>query len=131
MEAMTRAVEMVYPGGCNQGFIREESVLVVILLTTAEENESEWDTQTWRDALTIAKRGEDSRIVVVGIIGDSDGEDPVCEGNDAEAAPRLREFVESYGEQGVTCSVCAEDYHACLTQALPAVVEACTGPLID
>lgn len=130
-DAMTRALEMAQPGECNEGFLRDDAVLIVTIFTSAAEGQTGSTVAEWREAVAAAKQGDESKIVMLGIFGDGDLPEPVCDPATGEAddAPRLRQFVESYGEQGVTCSICALDYEACFDEAVVAVERAC--PSVD
>jgi hypothetical protein len=57
---------------------------------------------------------------VLGLFGDQDKPNFICPPFDPDAAsgaepsPRLRQFVDSFGERGVAGSVCADSYKAVL-----------------
>ena len=61
---------------------------------------------------------------MLGLLGDSnvDGGLPggPCSGSDADGAPRLQRFIESF-ELGVLGSVCAPSYLSLFQDALPAI----------
>ena len=140
MEAMVTAVsgDLAAPGACNEGFLREDALLVVTVLTDEEDDlddpsgpGSAGDPVSWHDALVAAKGGREDAVVVLGLIGDSDQPDAVCppwspgSGDSGEPSPRLRALVESFGEQGVTGSVCADDYTPFFLDAVDTVDAAC------
>ncbi|MEM7157701.1 MAG: hypothetical protein AAF799_32975 [Myxococcota bacterium] len=124
-DAMTRALQMSQAGDCNEGFVRDDAVLLVAIFTNAAMTGSPADLEAWREALAAAKGGDESKIVVLGIFGDGDLPQPVCEADEAVNAPRLRQFVDSYGDRGVACSVCSLDYSDCLDEAGAAMTAAC------
>ena len=109
--------------------MREGSILFVVILSNGDDDHSEWNLETWRGALSIAKSHHEEAILVLGIFSDQDLADPVCapEGpvSEAEPAPSLREFGESYGDKGQFCSVCANNYTPCFELAADGVTAAC------
>jgi hypothetical protein len=124
MEAMVAAVSTLNgPGGCNEGFLRKDALLVVTFITDEEDNQSNGNPVGWNAALVAAKQGKETSIVVLGLIGDPDQPNPVCT-NQAQAAPRLRQFAESftYGSWG---SVCSPDYAPFFDAAVSVIDTAC------
>lgn len=57
------------PGACNEGFIREDALLIVVLITDESEH-SPGHPGTWFEAMVEAKQGIESNIVMLGIIKD-------------------------------------------------------------
>ncbi|MEX1365941.1 MAG: hypothetical protein AB1Z98_22630 [Nannocystaceae bacterium] len=133
MEAMVQAVT---PGtdafACNEGFLRDDAILVVTFITDEDDapGDSSGTAGVWKQALVSAKNGDESAIVVVGLFGDNDQPDGICEdlvgGEDgAEAAPRLRQFVESFGDRGFFGSVCAGSYDPFFQEAVALIDTTC------
>ncbi len=131
MEAMVRAVSAgTTAEACNQGFLRDEAKLLVAFVTDEDDavGDSAGDPAGWQQVLITAKGGDASSIVVLGIFGDNDDPNGICGGIDeegAEAAPRLRQFVESFGEQGLVRSICELDYAPYFVDAVNAVAQTC------
>jgi hypothetical protein len=132
MAAMLQAVDDELGQGCNAGFLRDDAILVVTFITDEEDvNKSPGDPASWHADLVAAKGGNEDALVVLGLFGDTDQPDAVCEpfdgeGEDgAEAGPRLREFTTSFGERGVLGSVCEEDYNPFFTEAVAIIDTAC------
>ena len=132
MEAMVNAVSPNTPAAaCNEGFIRDDAILVVTFIT--DENDSTGDSAGtvagWRQALIAAKGGDETAVVVLGLFGDNDQPGGICQdladSNGAEAAPRLREFVDSWGDRGFYGSVCASDYDDFFTEAVGIIDTTC------
>ncbi|MEX1364858.1 MAG: hypothetical protein AB1Z98_17150 [Nannocystaceae bacterium] len=133
MEAMVQAVT----GGtaadtCNAGFLRDDAILVVTFIT--DENDGTGDSAGtpagWKQALVSAKNGDENAIVVLGLFGDNDQPGGICQdlmdgSNGAEAAPRLREFVDSFGDKGFFGSVCAPSYDAFFQEAVGLIDSTC------
>ena len=121
------------PGGCNEGFLRDDAILVVTIISDEEEDsmvDTPGDPGLWKDVLLSAKHGDERNIVMLGLVGDTDLEDGVCEpfdpqaGTGAEGAPRLREFIESF-QYGSWTSVCQDDYTPFFTDAVDDIGRAC------
>jgi len=117
MEAMLAATS---PGlnamdACNEGFLRDDAILVVTFITDEEDvMKSPGDPQDWYDGLVANKNGNPDAVAVLGLFGDGDlpaGECPPLQDDlGAEPSPRLRAFVELFGDRGVAGSVCADDF---------------------
>ncbi|MEM7153017.1 MAG: hypothetical protein AAF799_09245 [Myxococcota bacterium] len=132
--AMAQAiVEQTLPGECNEGYLRDDAILVVTIISDEEDDagvDSPGDPVLWKDVMVAAKNGDESAIVMLGLVGDTDVEDGVCEpfdpqnGDGAQGAPRLREFVESF-ERGSWVSVCQDDYARFFNEAVVDIGDAC------
>ncbi len=94
MNSMTAAIgTLVEPGKCNEGFLRDDAVLVVTIITDEEDSpgdsvfnpsldgtcepvdddeNSSGDPGAWRDAVIAAKNGDSEAMVVLALIGDCD-----------------------------------------------------------
>jgi hypothetical protein len=132
MEAMAAAVSgQGAVGGCNTGFLRDDAILVVTFVT--DENDDAGDgsagtVDTWRQALIDAKNGDESAIVILGLFGDGDLPNAICGGLDsggAEIAPRLRSFLDSWGDHGFFGSICANDYDDFFQDAVDIIDTTC------
>jgi hypothetical protein len=118
------------PGGCNEGFLRDDAILVVTIITDEEDAmDSPGDPPLWKEVMVAAKHGDEKAIVMLGLLGDTDLDDAVCEPFEgvvgAEPAPRLRTFVESF-ELGSWASVCLADYAPFFNAAIADIGKACT-----
>jgi hypothetical protein len=132
MEAMTQAVGPLNAAGqCNEGFVRSDAILVVTFITDEEDSgKSPGGPTEWMNQLIAAKEGNKDAIVVLGLMGDNDQPDGICEpysdgGDGAEAGVRLRQFTEGFGERGFSGSVCADDYSPFFLEAVSIVDLAC------
>lgn len=125
VEALTGALSDVLngTGGCNQGFLRDEAILVVTIITDEEDSSSPGSPQGWYTNVVAQKSGDGSGIVMIGLINDPDATDSVC-GVDAEDPVRLREFIESF-PNAYRGSVCAPNYADVLTDAVAIIDTAC------
>jgi hypothetical protein len=138
-EAILAAIgELSQPGACNAGFLRDDAVLVVTIVSDEEDDpndgndgdeNSPGDPQDWYDAIVAAKHGDPSAVVVLGLVGDTDLPmatcGPITDVSGAEPAPRLRELVEMFGDRGIWASVCSPDYAPFFAQAVELIDTAC------
>jgi hypothetical protein len=130
------------PGGCNDGFVRDDAILVVTIITDEEDDPNDPDTgagpdenspgdpESWMQTVADVKGGDETAAVVLALVGDTDLPDAVCEPliDDgtvgAEPAPRLRQFSELF-TYGTWCSVCAPDFTPCFEDAVSVIDMAC------
>jgi hypothetical protein len=143
IEAMTAAIgeQLNGAGQCNDAFLRDDAILVVTLITdesnrafgqdAANETPSPGAPDGWYESLVARKAGNESAIVVLGLIGDNDQPNAICGDLDlntldgAEPAPDLRQFVEMFGDNGVVGSVCEGDYAPFFSSAVSVIQSAC------
>jgi hypothetical protein len=134
MQAMLNAAgPLSLPGECNAGFVRDDAILVVTIITDEEEHpgKSPGDPASWKADLIAAKGGNETAVVVLGLVGDTGLPGAVCPpdsipgSSGGEYAPRLRAFVESFGERGFLGSVCEADYGPFFQAAVDVVDHAC------
>ncbi len=135
MESMVAAVTPNTPAAtCNTGFVRDDAILVVTFITDEDDAPSDGSSGTvegWRQALIAAKKGDPNAVVVLGLFGDGDQPGSICPpfnpdaASGAEPSPRLREFVDSWGDRGVAGSVCAASYQEFFEQAVAVIDTTC------
>jgi hypothetical protein len=134
MDAMTAAVgPMLAPGECNEGFLRDDAILVVTVISDEDDSPedddiaSSGDPDAWKSALVAAKLGNEEAIVFLGLVGDTDLPNAICQGDpapEAAAAPSLRQLAGSFvhGQWG---SVCVDDYAPFFADAIAVIDTAC------
>lgn len=135
MQAMVNAIA---PTGeahdCNAGFLRDDAILVVTFITDEDDNQGDGSAGTpdgWKASLIAAKGNDPDALVVLGLFGDQDKPNYICPPFDPDAAsgaepsPRLRQFVESFGDHGVAGSVCADSYKPFFDQAVAVIDSTC------
>jgi hypothetical protein len=119
------------PGGCNEGFLRDDALLVVVIITDeddvpvpfSQETGSAGDPEDWYEEIVAAKGGVESNIVMLSIVAP---EDLVgCEGLEA-AAQRVPELTKMF-THGFLGSVCAETYDPFFEEAVSVIESACDG----
>jgi len=119
------------PGACNAGFLRDDALLVLTIITDEEDDSegkgkgSPGDPPTWFDAL-VAHKGLEANIVALAVVGGAPGNmcPPYSPPTGAEDAPRLRAFAElfTYGAVG---DVCADSYDGFFQAAIATIATAC------
>lgn len=126
MASMVAAVSepLLTGGGCNEGFLRPDAILVVVVLTDASD-QSPGSAAEWHDALVQAKLGNEEAIVVLGIYGDTGQPGAVCGAGQADWAPDIDAFVKSWGDRGHSASVCEPDYAPFFASAIESIDLTC------
>jgi hypothetical protein len=115
-------------GGCNEEFIRDEAILVVVIVTDDPPYEFDFDdahpntdTSMWYDLVVEGKNGNEEAIVVIGFIPWSN---VACT---AAESPNLIGFVDAFGERGVKASVCEPDYGPIFAMAIETIQGTCSN----
>ncbi|MBZ5711975.1 hypothetical protein [Nannocystis pusilla] len=143
MYAMLQAVQPQHnaPGACNDGFIREDALLVVVLITDEEDDHevqacqqlpqsgSPGEPGDWYTGLVAAKGDVETNIVVLSLIGPTN---PMCPALDkcnggitgAELSPRIVQFTEQF-TNGFIGQICAPSYKQFFSEAIGLIDEAC------
>lgn len=132
------------PGMCNEGFLRDDAILVVTIISDEEDSpedgppasdnddNSPGDPALWREGLLGAKHGDEEAVVLLALVGDSDLDDAQCDpyvhpdGLGAEPAIRIRDLAESL-PYGSWASVCQDDYTDFFSAAIGDIDSACAG----
>jgi hypothetical protein len=131
MDAVLRAVSPAENAstGCNAGFLRDDAILVVVLVTDEDDTRSAGGAEAWRQALVDAKSGDERAVVVLGLVGDDNVEGGLPGGpcprlGVSSGAPELQRFVQSL-PLGSLASVCADNYAPFFEQAVSSIQSAC------
>jgi hypothetical protein len=130
MDAMLRATGAVVDNvdECNSGFLRDDAVLVITLITDEEDEQSRGDPEFWKRMLVRVKGGNEAGVVMLGLIADNHipGGLPggPCDEFSGSPSPRLESFVRSF-ELGAIGSVCAPDYSVFFADAVSTIDTAC------
>ncbi|MCH9688755.1 MAG: hypothetical protein K0V04_45405 [Deltaproteobacteria bacterium] len=146
MEAMLTALSspLIDAGNCNEGFLRDDALLVVIIITDEEDDHeteaeacdmtalpgSPGEPSSWFDDL-VAVKGEESNIVVLSLVGPDAEAGSMCPALDkcnggivgAEVATRILEFTRmfTFGFIGPVC----EDYGPIFQESIGVIATAC------
>jgi hypothetical protein len=118
MDAMVAAVSagLQAPGGCNDGFLREEAILVVTFISDDENVEDLNTAQQTHDALVAAKGGDADRIVMLGLIpGVGCG----------PGGLHWAQLIGLFGTHGIQGEVCSPDYNGFFQDAVTTILDAC------
>ncbi len=110
------------PGGCNEGFLRPDALLVVVIITD-ENDQSDGDPPDWFAELVAVKGGRERNIAMLSIIISS-ASVPNCSGSGNVWAEKLEMFTNMF-THGFTGDVCAPSYDAFFNAAVSVVDEAC------
>lgn len=133
MEAMVNAVSQINagPGECNEGFLRDDALLVVVVIT------DEWDgpmdpeldgsagtPMQWYDAVVAAKLGIPEHAVALALISHTGSMTcpPLSEFYDAF---HIADFIDLFGANGLVGGVCEPDYGPFFASAVPVITDAC------
>ncbi len=132
MQALTTGLgPLSEPGQCNEGFLRDDALLIVTVVTDEDDSlASLGDPADWKSTLVDIKGGVDTSVVVLGLLGDPDVAGGLCspfdptDNSGASSAERLREWAESFpfGSWG---SVCEPSYVPFFRDAIETIDEAC------
>ena len=121
MQATVEAVTQIDggPGQCNEGFIREDALLVIVIITDEPDNNSPGTPMTWYDDILAAKLGFPENVVVVSIINTIGGG---CPGG---VATDMENFTTMWGDNGHVIPICAPDYGPGFDDAVAIIDVAC------
>lgn len=123
---------------CNQGFVRDNALLIFLLITDEEDNfasppepgGSLGEPEEWYQAVVDIKNGRETNIVALGLLGGSPKFDDcadLSQGVDgAEQSSRLVDFVERFPNHAIG-SVCSDGYGPFFTEVLEKVAEGCAN----
>ena len=139
MEAMVRAMgnHLNKDGSCNDGFHRDGSLLVIVVITDEEDSPfgdampeftgSDGDPRDWFDAV-VDRKGDSRNVVVLSLVGvaePNECEVPWDSGDGAELNVRIKEFTEMFDANGSLGDVCADNYGPFFDKAVSVIATAC------
>ena len=107
-------------GGCNEGFLREDAILVVTFISDDPNYEDAGTPQDWYDAVVAAKGGNAEAVVVLGLTPNHTG----CGGNPPNGS-HWSEFIALWGTHGLEANVCDSDYSPFFSDAVAIIDETC------
>lgn len=128
-DAMVAALssELNRDGGCNEGFLREDALLVIVLITDSNEDNSQSYAKTQYEAIVAAK-GDPSAVVMLAVVHNAPGE--------FEPAKDCEYWKDSYGTfedllsrfpYAVFGDTCTPSYAPFLEEAADKISEACAS----
>jgi len=124
MDAMVAALspEINGAGGCNEGFLRDDAILVITFISDDPNYEDAGEPADWYDAVVAAKNGDPSAVAVLGLTPSFAG----CqEGKGPPKGSHWSEFVGLWGDHGIEASVCDADYGSLFADAVAIIDETC------
>jgi hypothetical protein len=98
------------PGGCNEGFLRDDALLVVVAIQDTADQFSEGTAKDWRDTLVNAKGGDADAVVLLVISTDVDDPEGQCGYDPPGVEHKLRTWTELMQPNALFGSACATDY---------------------
>lgn len=125
MGAMVGALSPVLaePGACNEGFVRQDAILVVTLITDEEDAASNGNPAGWYANVISSKFADANAIVMLGLINDTDAAMPMCPA-DSQDPVNLRTFIDMFPNR-IRGSVCAGSYNDFFQQAVDLIDTTC------
>ncbi|MCA9709711.1 MAG: VWA domain-containing protein [Myxococcales bacterium] len=121
MQAMVETVQRIEgdPGECNEGFIRDDALLVIVVITDEPDTNSLGTPMTWYDDVVAAKLGIPENVVVVSFINTPAGG---CSGG---VANNMAMFTDMWGDNGFQVPICVPDYAPYFDEAVALIDVAC------
>ncbi len=125
MSAMVSALspELSAVGACNEGFVREDAILVITIITDEEDTSSTGFPDGWYANIIASKAGDPTAIVVLGLINDTDAAAPVCPAESQDPA-KVRSFIDMF-PNSIRGSVCEPSYNAFFQAAVDLIDTTC------
>ena len=126
MQAMVEAVTGVEadPGECNEGFMREDALLVITIITDEPDVASLGTEMEWFDDVVAAKGGFAENIVVLSLINTPGG---ICSGG---TATRIANFTTMFGINGFMADICIPDFAPAFQEAIAVIDIACENFMV-
>lgn len=112
-----------YPAGCNQGFLRDDALLVVTIISGEYEEYSSGPAEAWRKALMDAKHQDGEAFQLLVITADNDIVGGLC-GDYSGVTNRLRTFV-NIVPNGKIGSICADSYGPYFGETASEILKRC------
>jgi hypothetical protein len=113
--------EQTQAGGCHPGFLRDDAVLVLTIISDEEEIGSPGDPKSWYAELLARKQGNTTSIVSLVLSGDTN-----IMGQECTPTPKWTELTDLVGpERGIIESICQPDYGPFFTTAVSVIDYAC------
>jgi hypothetical protein len=140
MEGALQAVssELNEPGACNDGFIRQDALLVLVLITDEDDpgtcinggqscDGSPGDPDEWFDFIVDVKGGHAENIVALSLTRGAPDNSCGSEQGTETDGERIMSFVNRFGNTGLTGDICASSFGAFFDRAVGLISSACGG----
>jgi hypothetical protein len=126
MNAIERALgDLNGPGECNDGFLREDAILVITFLSDDGNHADQGDPDEWKAAVVAAKGGDEDRVVVLGLIPHPELDCTNPQSDDNTQGSHWQAFIELWGEHGISGSICEANYAPFFAQAIDTIDKTC------
>ena len=117
-DAVTAAVgpELNGPGGCNQGFLRDDALLMITFVMGGIDPYSSGTSEEWAQQILAAKHGDPRSVVMFGMFA------PDCVDDEQD---RLSQMVQMFPHWQVESNL-VTDYGPAFEKATDMIAEACS-----
>lgn len=114
---------------CNKGFLRDEAILVAVIITDEDDRErfggSQGSPEVWYKKLLAAKGGDEKKVVIISVVVPP--KPNACGGKPglAQEAKNIIDFTKRFGKRGFVGDVCKQNYDPIFKKALGVIDFAC------
>lgn len=116
-------------GSCNEGFIRDEALLVTVFITDEDAPDHEGTPADWHKRVLKVKGNDPKKVVTVSIVVPEPNQ---CDPEDTfvEHGAKLIEYTKLFEKRGFVGDVCAPNYDPLFKEAMGVIDFAC-GELVN
>lgn len=114
-------------GKCNEGFVRDEALLVAVVITDENDLMQQGSPKEWHEQLIKLKGNDPKKVVVVSIVVP---EKNSCTDPFAQVSTKILEFTRLFEKRGFIGDVCEPDYEPLFKKAIGVIDFAC-GELVE
>lgn len=116
-------------GRCNEGFVRDEALLVVVLISDEDAEHDTGGPKEWRQELLALKKNDPRKLMMISIVAPSSNQCDEASGT-VNVAKRIIEFTGLFEKRGFVGDICAPNYEGIFDKAVGMVDFAC-GELVE
>jgi len=125
-ERMVKGLEG--PDDCNDGFLRDDALLVVTIIQDTYDQDSLGTAESWKKALQDAKGGDDDAFALLVLTTDIDvGYQQLCYPNEYYETKNPLRLLANSVKHGFIGSICAPSYAPFFAETVAALVKLCEG----
>lgn len=139
IDALRRAIDggLAGPGECNEGFLRDDALLVVVIITDEPDGPGDPENgglfpdpisggtpMQWYESVVALKFGIPENVVMMSLVHDPDG--ACAPTSNQDAYRNITDFTRMFGDNGFVGGIC-EDYGPLFEQAVGVIENACAG----
>ncbi|MFZ6180401.1 hypothetical protein [Nannocystis pusilla] len=120
-------IDLNGPGGCNEGFLRDDALLLLVVIQDTFDQKSLGGPYQWTKALYAVKGGDEDAVFALVITSDVELSPSLCFPGEPPLAAtnRLRLFGEDYIKHGKVESICAPSYGVFFKETAAQVAALC------